>query len=108
MVLSISAMEGCRWKAFPELISGSGLNLRIGLWLEWYLGLGCGSVYQCNGGVQVESFPRVNFRVRVKFKDMVRVGMVFKVRVWFCLSIRCSVTGRNLSGTLMLININNG
>ena len=37
---------------------GSGLELKIGLWLAWYLGLACGSVYQYSGGVQEEIFPQ--------------------------------------------------
>ena len=36
-------------------------------------------------------------RVKVSVKDRVRVGMVFRVTVWFYLSIQWRVMGRNLS-----------
>ena len=37
---------------------GSGLySLRIGLWLEWYLGLGCSFFSQYTGGASAEIFP---------------------------------------------------
>ena len=39
---------------------------------------------------------RVGFRVMVRVKDRVRVGIVFKVRVWFPPAILCWGRGRNL------------
>ena len=38
---------------------------------------------------------RDKIRVRVRVKDRVRVGMVFKVRVWFHLSVQQRNAGRN-------------
>ena len=39
---------------------------------------------------------RDNIRVRDRVKDRVRVGMVFRVRVWFHLSVQQRNAGRNL------------
>ena len=36
------------------------IEIMIGLWLEWYLGLGCGSIYLYSGGIQAEMFPHFN------------------------------------------------
>ena len=51
--------------------------------LEWHLGLRCGSLYQYCGRVQV----RVRVRVRVSAMDRVVVGMAFRVRMRFPLSV---------------------
>ena len=37
---------------------------------------------------------RVRFRVRVTDKNGLRIGMVFRVRVWFCRSLQQRVMGR--------------
>ena len=38
---------------------------------------------------------KVRFRDRVRVKDRARDGVLFRVRVWFCLSIQVWVTSRN-------------
>ena len=43
-------------------------------------------------------YPPLRFKVRVRFRVSVRVGMVFSGRVWFYLLIQWRGTGGNLSG----------
>ena len=58
---------------------GPGLVLRRGLWLEWYIGLGCGSVYQYNNSGEVRERAHRPPAIDDDLHDYSSVGDIFLV-----------------------------